>query len=178
MSYTSHINGYFLDKLRKKLRVKKLLAFIIRVGLVVVSWLTVIYLPKKSIFKFMSVTFFSTSILLVESLLGISYKWWKVKGGKKAFTHNTLSFIFGPFFVGNLWIFHLTYGKFWLYTIVNLIMDFMLAYPLNKLFRALKIYKLKKFKPIHLFLTAFPYSLINYGFQLLMDKNLKSTDSL
>ncbi|MGV3466341.1 MAG: hypothetical protein ACO1OT_13740, partial [Heyndrickxia sp.] len=60
------------------------------------------------------------------------------------------------------------------YTILNLLMDFLLAYPLNKLFQALQIYKLKKFKSIHLFLTAFPYSLLNYGFQLLMDKNQKA----
>jgi len=153
--------------------VKKLLSLFIRVALVILSWSTLFFLPKKSFFKFIPVSLFSTSILLVESLLGLSYKWWKVKGGAKAFVKCALAFVFGPFIVGNLWIFHLTYGKFWLYTCLNLFMDFLLAYPLNKLFQALQIYKLKKFKSIHLFLTAFPYSLLNYGFQLILDKNQK-----
>ncbi|MGV3464947.1 MAG: hypothetical protein ACO1OT_06600 [Heyndrickxia sp.] len=149
-------------------------SFMIRVGLILISWSTLFFLPKKSILKFIPVSLFSTTILLVESLLGLSYKWWKVKGGAKGFVKCAISFIFGPFLIGNLWIFHLTYGKFWRYTILNLLMDFLLAYPLNKLFQALQIYKLKKFKSIHLFLTAFPYSLLNYGFQLLMDKNQKA----
>lgn len=143
---------------------------IIRISLVVISWLTAIFLPKKSFIKFLPVTFFSACILLVENVLGTSYKWWKVKGGAKASANNALTFIFGPFFVGNIWIFHLTYRKFWLYTLINFLMDITLAYPLNFLFDKYGLYKLKKFKPIHLFLTAFSYSFLNYGFQRLMDK--------
>ncbi|WP_246483914.1 hypothetical protein [Heyndrickxia vini] len=146
-----------------------MLVSIIRISLVAASWISAIFLPKKSFIKFLPVTFFSACILLVENLLGTSRKWWKVKGGAKASANNALTFIFGPFFVGNIWIFHLTYRKFWLYTLINLLMDMTLAFPLNCLFDKCGLYKLKKFKPIHLFLTAFSYSFLNYGFQRLMD---------
>ncbi|WP_420541204.1 hypothetical protein [Priestia filamentosa] len=149
---------------------KNLISLLIRIGLVLFSWGTLIFLPKKSFAKYLPVTFFSTSILLVEALLGRSYKWWKIKGGEKAATNNALAFVFGPYFIGNIWIFHLTYGKFWLYSLTNLFADSLLAFPLNSLFKRFNLYKLKKFKPIHLFLTAFPYSLFNYAFQLYIDK--------
>ena len=83
-----------------------------RIGLILISWTTVIFLPKKIFFKYLPVTLFSSIIILIEYLLGGPCNWWKAKGGIKAVANNGLTFTFGPYFVGNLWIFHLTYGKF------------------------------------------------------------------
>ena len=142
-----------------------------RIGLILISWTTVIFLPKKIFFKYLPVTLFSSIIILIEYLWGGPRNWWKAKGGIKAVANNGLTFTFGPYFVGNLWIFHLTYGKFWLYTIVNLLADFLLAYPLNTFFEKINLYKLKKIGPIHLFILSLVYSFANYGFQLVLDKN-------
>lgn len=148
-----------------------MLLVLIRIGMILISWVTIFFLPKKSFFKYLPVAFFSSSILLTEYLWGISHKWWKVKGGIKTITNNGLTFIFGPYFIGNLWIFHLTYRKFWLYTLINLFLDYTLAFPLNAFFEKVNLYKLKKIKPIHLFLLSLGYSFVNYGFQLVLDKN-------
>ncbi len=147
-----------------------MLAFF-RIGLILLSWTTVIFLPKKSFFKYLPVTLFSSIIILTEYLLGGSRNWWKVKGGAKSIANNGLTFTFGPYFVGNLWIFHLTYRKPWLYTLLNLTFDYLLAYPFNSFFERVNLYKLNKIKPIHLFLISLFYSLVNYGFQLILDKN-------
>ena len=149
-----------------------------RIGLILISWTTVIFLPKKIFFKYLPVTLFSSIIILIEYLLGGPRNWWEVKGGIKAVANNGLIFTFGPYFVGNLWIFHLTYGKFWLYTIVNLLADFLLAYPLNTFFEKINLYKLKRIGPIHLFFLSLVYSFANYGFQLVLDKNqMKSKEN-
>lgn len=142
-----------------------------RIGLILISWGTVFFLPKKSFFKYLPVTLFSSIIILTEYLLGAPRNWWKAKGGIKTIANNGLAFAFGPYFIGSLWIFRLTYGRFWLYTLLNLILDWILAYPLNTFFEKINLYKLKKIKPVHLFLFSLGYSFVNYGFQLILDKN-------
>ena len=143
----------------------------IRCGMILLSWSTIFFLPKKSFLKFLPVTIFSTAVLLVEDMVGRTYKLWKVKGGKRSATNNALTFIFGPFFVANLWTFHFTYGRFWIYTLFNLFFDLLFAYPINYFLDKLGLYKLKKVKPIFLFYTAFGYSTLNYFFQKFLDKN-------
>ncbi|MEK3857476.1 hypothetical protein [Cytobacillus sp. FSL H8-0458] len=147
-----------------------MLAFF-RIALILISWATAIFLPKGSLFKYLPVTLFSSLIILTEYLLGGPRKWWKAKGGAKTIANNGLTFTFGPYFVGNLWIFHLAYKKFWLYTLLNLIFDYLLAYPLNSFFEKINLYRLNKIKPIHLFLFSLSYSFVNYGFQLILDKS-------
>ncbi|MEW9110115.1 MAG: hypothetical protein AB2374_12265 [Cytobacillus gottheilii] len=107
---------------------------------------------------------------MAETMMAIGYKWWKTQGGVKYTIFNALSFIFGPFFAVNMWIFHFTNGRFFLYTLINLVMDLIFAFPLNIFFQKVGAYKLKKFKSKHLFYTAFAYSFINYGFQKLVEK--------
>jgi hypothetical protein len=145
--------------------------FFFLIGLILISWATVIFLPKKSFFKYLPVTLFSSLIILTEYLLGAPRNWWKTKGGIRTIANNGLTFTFGPYFIGSLWIFRLTYGRFWLYTLLNIIFDYILAYPLNTFFEKISLYKLKKIKPIHLFLLSLGYSFVNYGFQLVLDKN-------
>ena len=41
-----------------------------RIGLILISWTTVIFLPKKIFFKYLPVTLFSSIIILIEYLLG------------------------------------------------------------------------------------------------------------
>ncbi|CAI9391663.1 hypothetical protein ACTQ5K_03025 [Niallia sp. Sow4_A1] len=142
-----------------------------RILIVFISWCGFFVIPKKSIFKFLPVTLFSTIFLLVETLLSMEFKWWKVKGGIKGKINNAFTFIFGPYFVGNIIIFHFTYKKFWLYALLNGIMDYLLAYPLNSFFEKHNFYKLKKVNSLFLFLSAYLYAMLNYGFQKIIDKN-------
>ncbi|WP_042337593.1 hypothetical protein [Bacillus andreraoultii] len=144
---------------------------VIRFSLLAISWASIAFIPKRTFFKFLPVSLFSTVIILTEYLIGGPLKWWNAKGGIKSVAYNGLTFALGPYFVGNLWIFRYTYGKFWLYTLVNLLMDFTLAYPLNALFEKVKLYKLKRIGPNHLFLLSIAYSFVNYSFQLILDKN-------
>ncbi|MDQ1002593.1 hypothetical protein QFZ28_002993 [Neobacillus niacini] len=143
-----------------------MLVTIIRIGLFLIPWLTIYFIPKNEFKKYTPVACFASLLVLVESILSYPFKWWTVKGGllNKAFTE--LSFILGPFFVGTIWIFRLTFGKFWLYALTNILMDSFLAFPANWVFQKLKVYKLVNFKPKHIFYTSICYALIIYGYQL------------
>jgi hypothetical protein len=149
------------------------LPVIIRIGLLVISWSSAFFLPKKLFVRYSPVAVLASLLVLIECYLAIPFKWWKVNGGVKTKLFNELSFILGPFFVGTIWIFRLTFGKLWLYLLLNLIMDGLLSFPFNKIFQKLKVYKLINFKPKHIFFTSFAYAIMIYGYQLLIDKQKK-----
>jgi hypothetical protein len=149
-----------------------MLASFFRIFNAIVLWAIVIFfLPRKSLKRFLPVTLFCSCILLIESLLNFVFKWWKVKGGTKYTVFDALAFIFGPFFTINLWVFHFTYGKFSLYAVCNLIMDLLFAYPLNAFFQKIGHYKLKKFNSTIIFLISYSLALLNYGFQMVIEKS-------
>lgn len=151
--------------------VLRMFVTITRILIILVSWCSLLLVPKKSFFKFLPVTLFSTIFLLVETFLSLKFKWWKVKGGIHGMINSAFTFIFGPYFVGNILIFHFTYKKFWLYAIINAIMDILLAIPLNNFFEKHGFYKLKKVNKVFLFVSAYLYAMCNYGFQKILDKN-------
>lgn len=101
-----------------------------------------------------------------ESMLSVPFKWWTIKGGALNKIINDLCFIFGPFFIGTIWIFRFTFGKFWLYSIANIMMDAFLAFPVNFVFQKLKVYKLVNFKAKHIFYTSISFAFVIYGYQL------------
>lgn len=142
----------------------------------IILWaMVVFFLPKQSFKRYLPVTLFSSSMLLILTLLNLIFKWWKVKGGSKYIVIDALAFIFGPFFTTNLWVFHFTYNKFSLYAFSNLIMDLIFAYPLNALFQKIGHYKLKKFNSTTMFMISYSMAFINYGFQKFIEKsNLNS----
>ncbi|MGG0891668.1 hypothetical protein [Cytobacillus horneckiae] len=147
-----------------------------RVFNAIVLWaIVLIFLPKQSFKRFLPVTLFCTCLLLIQSLLNPIFKFWKVKGGYKYMVFDTLAFIFGPFFTINLWVFHLTYGKFSLYALSNLIMDITFAYFLSPFFQRVGHYKLKKFTATTVFIIAYSFSLLNYGFQKYIERQPKQS---
>jgi hypothetical protein len=143
----------------------------IRLGLFVISWLSVIVLPKNSFKKYLPVANLASSIILIQSLLSLPYKLWVVEeGGIKDKVFNDLSIILGPFFIGTIWIFHFTFGNLRLYLLVNMLTNFLFAFPMSYLFKKLKLYKFVNFRPIHIFITQVFYSICIYGYQLFLNK--------
>jgi hypothetical protein len=147
-----------------------LLPVLIRIGLLIISWSSVFLIPKKAFKLYTPVAIFASFIVIIESILSIPFKWWTVKGGLVNKIFNDLSLILGPFFIGTIWIFHFTFGKFGLYTLINVLIDAFLAYPMNWILQKIKLYKLVNFKPRHIFLTAISYSLVIYAYQVFISQ--------
>ena len=143
---------------------------LLRIGMFLTSCISLIFLPKKSFYKYLPVSIFTSVLVLSVCALSIPYKLWVIKGNKTTKILNDLSFVFGSFFAGTMWIFHLTFGKFKQYFALNLLMNLFLSYPLSYVFQKLRVYRLVSFKSKHVFLTYFGFSFIIYGFQLLLNK--------
>ncbi|PWW28858.1 hypothetical protein DFO73_10594 [Cytobacillus oceanisediminis] len=144
---------------------------VIRILHLVIPWLTIFFLPKKSFNKFSTVSAFAGILVFAMSILAIPFKWWTVDGGNRHKLVNDLTFILGPFFIGTLWIFHFTFGNFKRYLAVNAVVDLLFAYPLNYLYQRFNLYSLVKFKPIHIFLFFTSYAWIIYGYQEFVHRN-------
>ncbi|WP_077212004.1 hypothetical protein [Bacillus dakarensis] len=144
---------------------------IVRIGLLVISWLSIVFLPKRSFKKYLPAANLAASLILLTSLFSVPFKLWEVEnGGMKDKVFTDLSLILGPFFTGTLWIFHFTFGHFRRYIIVNMIMNFLLAFPLCYIFQKLKLFKLLRFNPIYIFITYIFYAICLYGYQLFIER--------
>lgn len=141
-----------------------------RLSMVLISWSTLLLYPKRSFRRFLPVTIFVTGLVSVLLVLSQPYKLWKVSGGIGTKIFNDLSFTLGPFFVTNLWVFRLAYGNFWQYLGINLVFDYLLAFPVSKLFKKINIYQLDRLKPIYFFSIIYSFAIFAYGFQYYFQK--------
>jgi len=140
---------------------------IIRILQLILPWISIVFLPKKSLKHYLPVSLFASLLVTGMCLLAVPYKWWVVNGGWKVKLLNDGSFIFGPFLVGTLWIFHFTFGNLKRYFGVNLIMDILFSFPLSYLFQKLKLFKLVNFRLKHIFFSFIMFSLIIYAYEVL-----------
>lgn len=151
-----------------------MLVAIIRISLLIIPWLTVFFIPKNVFKKYTPVAVFASLLVAINCMLSVPLKWWTVRGGLLNKVINDLSFILGPFFIGTIWIFRLTFGKFWLYLLTNTFMDLFLSYPVNWILQRLKVYKLVNFKSKHVFFVSIFLSLVIYPYQLFISRRKSS----
>lgn len=138
---------------------------IFRLMMVLFSWASLLLYPRRALKRFLPVTLFVTALVSILLILSKPYRLWKVTGGLGTKLFNDLSFTLGPFFAANLWVFKLAYGNIWQYLGVNLVMDFILAYPVSAIFRKMNIYRLEKLQPLYFFSTIYSFAILAYGFQ-------------
>ncbi|NEY73831.1 hypothetical protein G4D63_19120 [Bacillus mesophilus] len=143
---------------------------IVRLLLIIFPWISVVFLPKKSFGKFMPIAFISSFLVAGMCAMAVPLKWWKIKGGWKGKVINDLSFILGPFFVGTIWVFHLTYGNFKRYLFINSVLDLSFSFLLSNLFQRMKLFRLVHFKPWQIFVFFMSFALFIYGLQRIIDR--------
>jgi hypothetical protein len=143
-------------------------------ALLVLPWLTVSKIDKFTFKRYLPVLTFSSLVIALISELSKSFKWWKVKKPLVPKLASDISFIFGPFFIANLWVFKLTFGRPILYFLLNVVFDYLFAYPLTTLAEKLKVYKMGTMSRFQLFLISLFTAGINYLYQLYVEETLKS----
>lgn len=74
----------------------------IRIGSVITSLSSLVFLPKKTVYKYLPVSIFASLLVLIICALSIPYKFWTVKGNMTNRIFNDLGFVFGPFFAGTM----------------------------------------------------------------------------
>jgi hypothetical protein len=117
-------------------------------AVLIIPWLTVPFIRKQSFFRFLPVASFIGLILSTFSAIANKKEWWVTKVPLFSGIPIDFPFIFGPYFVGTLWVFKLAFGNFSKYMLTNIALDLINAFPLFYLLDKVGVVKFKKMKYI------------------------------
>ncbi|MEA3321158.1 MAG: hypothetical protein U9Q88_14210 [Bacillota bacterium] len=145
--------------------------------MVFISILTLPFLGWKHFKRFLPGTLFMSILIALESIVAEKYKWWAIYKKIPPYFVNEFAFIIGPFFAGSLWILRLTYGRFYLYLLLNAVVDAIFVYPIYVLFKNMGIFELKKMNSHQLYGLFLIKALLMYGFQALWEKYVRKSST-
>jgi hypothetical protein len=137
-------------------------------GLCFVPWLSLFFMRKRDIKRFMPVALFNivTSIAVTE--LAAALQWIVVT--QTAFPLQTLPFHFGVFPVLTIWVMRFTFRKFWLYLAVEFFINIGFAFLFyGWLLPQMGILHFEKLSRYAAVLTTTAHALILYVYQLWQD---------
>ncbi|MBM7659876.1 hypothetical protein JOC85_000643 [Bacillus mesophilus] len=138
--------------------------------LMILPWFTLPLLGKSTAKKYFLASLFISLVVRGESIVAKKRKWWKFHATIHPKVIGEFPLIWGPFLIGSMWILKFTYGKFFAYIILNLIIDSIFVYPYVSFLKKSGIGTLKRLKSYQLSLLFFIKSLLLYGFQYLNEK--------
>ena len=138
-------------------------------AVLLLPWLSIVKVDKFVFKRYLPVLTFSSLVIAFISELSKSFTWWKVKKPLFPKLSSDVSFIFGPFFIANFWVFKLTYGNFKKYLLINVLFD----YSLTSLAEKLKVYKMVNMTRFQLFLISITTALINYLYHYFIEDVLR-----
>ncbi|GAA4714777.1 hypothetical protein [Brevibacillus fulvus] len=134
--------------------------------LLVVPWLSLFWLDKQTIKRYMPVTIFTALLMTIIFQIAYTFKWWTIHQSIVPWGYMIdVSFAYGIFTVGTLWIFVLTYRKFWIYLLTNVAMDAIFAFVVFPLLDKTGVATLHKISAWQYFLVILAISLLIYGYQ-------------
>jgi hypothetical protein len=134
-------------------------------------WLTVPLMGKNSFKRIFPASVFIALVTSWENAIAKKRKWWWWYEKLHPRLSGSFPFVWGPFMVGSMWILKLTYGKFYRYLIINLIVDSIFTFILvDKWLTKWGIASLVRMKKIQLSLLLFIDSILLYGFQTLIER--------
>jgi hypothetical protein len=143
-------------------------------ALLIVPWLTVPFLGRKSFKKYLPAAIFICTVTTALDLFGEKKKWWRFYKEIPPLKSMNL-FNWGPYFVSSLWMLKMTYGKFLLYIISNTILHICFIYLGGlTLLNRYKIGSLVKLTKFQYLVIDFLRALMLYGFQFINKKSEKS----
>ncbi|WP_245844316.1 hypothetical protein [Oceanobacillus rekensis] len=145
-------------------------------AMLIIPWLTVPFLGKRSFFRFLPAASFINLFLSALSLIANKKKWWK---NTNPLSPGSVDFIYflGPYFVGTLWVFKLTYGKFSKYLLTNIVLDWINAFPFFSISQKIGLFKLKKMSNTMWFFMSVVLAIVIYGVQFLVELSFKQKGS-
>jgi len=139
---------------------------IILFAALILPWFTLLFTNPRTRKKYMPVTIFTSLLMTIIFQIAYTYKWWIIYEQIVPWGYMIdVSFAYGIFSVGTFWIFKWTSHKFMLYTIVNLIMDVIMAFITLPILSVLGIATYKNISPWQYFLVMFGLSFVIYGYQ-------------
>ncbi|MBI0579674.1 hypothetical protein IEC97_20135 [Neobacillus cucumis] len=140
-------------------------------SLFIIPWISLFFLKGNAIRRYMPVALFATVLNTILAQMAWSFNWWKFK--ETLFTWDRLAPLFtvySVFLVGTIWIFYFTFRRFWIYIIVNLIIDLFYGMGLTKMLNKLEIRENGSFSPLQNLLAMTILAVILYLYQIWQER--------
>ena len=145
---------------------------LIYIALLILPWLTVPLLGRKSFRKYLPAAVFMSTFTKALDLFGEEKKWWRFYKGIPPLDSMNF-FNFGPYLVTSLWVLKITFGKLLLYIISNTILHICFIYFGGlRIVKHYKIFELKKLTKFQYLIIDLFRALILYSFQSLINRSL------
>lgn len=146
-------------------------------GSFVISWLSVLFLKKTELKRYMPVALFGALVATIVVEAGVTLNWWVTKETVFPFVNMPL-FIYGSFLVGIIWIFKYTYKRFLLFIATNAAIDVLLTFPLNNWLVSRGILEMYNISNLQLFLVATGSAVLLYWYQFWQEGEASPFQSL
>jgi hypothetical protein len=145
-------------------------------AILVVPWLSLFLLKKESVKRYMPVAIFTALLMTIYNELAQTYNFWVLKVEIFPQVLTAVPFVYGGFLCIVIWIFHFTYGRFWVYLASNVILDFLFCFPSNYVFeKKLELYELINHNSWILWGAFVALSVVIYGYQVWQDEIFKTS---
>ncbi|KKE80405.1 hypothetical protein NSA56_09860 [Oceanobacillus caeni] len=137
--------------------------------LIVIPWLSVIFIGKRS-FKRYSISGLIIVIFeTINHIIGNKKKWWIFYNKKGSFLTNELPFSIGPYMPASMWILKYTYSNFKKFVIVNIISHGLFAFIFMGILKKIRIVKLHRLNKLQFFCYLHYKAYLLYGLQYLKE---------
>jgi len=142
---------------------------LIYIALLILPWLTVPLLGRKSFRKYLPAAVFMSTFTKALDLFGEEKKWWRFYKGIPPLDSMNF-FNFGPYLVTSLWVLKITFGKFLVYLISNTILHICFIYFGGlRIVKHYKIFKLERLTKFQYLIIDLLRAVILYSFQSLIN---------
>lgn len=133
-------------------------------GMLIVPLLTLFFMPREDIKRFMPVAFLSIilSILIVE--VGEVLQWWHFK--EAAYPLRDPSYIYSLNPIITILIFRFTYGRFWLFLAADAVSNLVFSYLFLSYLGIRDILQYLKLGPFHVFIITTVMGVMLYWYQM------------
>lgn len=92
-------------------------------------WLTLFAARRGSVKRMMPSVVFTSLLVTILSIIGYEFKWWIIHKYIVPWGEIVdISFVYGIFAVGTFWIFYFTGRSFWLFILVNVVVDALFSF--------------------------------------------------
>ncbi len=144
--------------------------------MMVVPWVSVLLMDKRTFRQFLPASILISLVVRLESYLAEKRKWWWIYDKLHPKVRGETPLIWGPFIIGSMWILKFTYGKFYIYLLLNLLIDALFSFPFLNWFQKLGVGSLVRLSRVKLLLIFMFKALLLYGFQYVKEQYIDGND--
>jgi len=142
---------------------------------IILPWFTLFLMRKEDIKRLMPVGLFSIIISVIAVELGQNLGWFVF--GETAYPLKTPAYIFGLNIITTIWLFYFTYGRFWTFLAIDVVLNFGFIYLFHVYFLGSRgIFHEVGLTPWQNALITTMFGILTYGYQMWQEGALQQAE--